>query len=117
MDPDSQHYAAIICKFGVYKPTIMLFGLQNAPALFQRCMNYILRRLIATGKVFVYIDDILIATDNLEEHRELTHGVLQALQDDGLSVRKRKCEFEVSEVTFLGLRITEGSVCHSPKKC
>ena len=35
MDPKSQHYAAIICEFGVYKPTVMLFGLQNAPALFQ----------------------------------------------------------------------------------
>ena len=35
MDPESQHYAAIICEFGVYKPTVMLFGLQNAPALFQ----------------------------------------------------------------------------------
>ena len=88
MDPDSQHYVAIICEFRVFKPTVMLFRLQNAPALFQRRMNYILRRLIATGKVFVYIDDILITTDNLEEHRELTHGVLQALQDDGLSVRK-----------------------------
>ena len=79
MDPNSQHYAAIICEFRVYKPTIMLFGLQNTPALFQRHMNYILRKLVATRKVFIYIDDILIATDNLEEHRELTHGVLQAL--------------------------------------
>ena len=117
MDPESQHYVAIICEFGVYKPTVMLFGLQNAPALFQRRMNYILRKLITTGKVFVYIDDILVATDNLEEHCKLTHGVLQALQDDGLSVRKRKCEFEVPKVTFLGLHITEGSVHHSPKKC
>src|SRR3984893_9111642 len=108
----TQHYAAII-----YKPTVMLFGLQNAPTLFQRHMNYILRKLIATGKVFIYIDDILITTENLEEHRKLTHGVLQPLQDDGLSVRKRKCEFEVPGVMTLGLRITEGLVCHSPKKC
>ena len=33
MDPKSQHYAAIICEFRVYKPTVMLFGLQNAPEL------------------------------------------------------------------------------------
>src|ERR1700731_1951896 len=95
----------------------MLFRLQNAPAIFQRHMNYILRKLISTRKVFVYINDILIATEDLEEHWRLTHRVLQALQDDGLSVRKRKCEFEVSEVTFLGLCITKGSVQHSPKKC
>ena len=117
MDPDSQHYAAIICKFGVYKPTIMLFGLQNAPAIFQRHMNYILRKLITTGKVFIYIDDILITTKDVEEHQRLTHRVIQALQDDGLLVRKRKCEFEVTEVTFLGLHITKGTVRHSPKKC
>src|ERR1700730_9703860 len=80
-------------------------------------MNYILQKLIATGKVFVYINDILIATKDVKEHWELTHGVLQALQEDGLSMRKRKCEFETQEVTFLGLRITKGSVHHSPKKC
>ena len=55
MDPNSQHYAAIICEFGVYKPTIMLFGLQNTPALFQRCMNYILRKMIATGNVILLL--------------------------------------------------------------
>ena len=117
MDPASQHYATIICKFRVYKPTVMLFRLQNAPALFQRQMNYILQKLTATGKVFVYIDNILIATRDTKEHQELTHRVLQALQEDGLSVRKKKCEFEAQEVTFLGLHITKGSVCHSPKKC
>ena len=63
MDPDSQHYAAIICEFGVYKPTVMLFELQNAPALFQRWMNYILQKLIATGQVFI---NILIATKDIE---------------------------------------------------
>ena len=64
MDPASQHYAALICKFRVFKPTIMLFGLQNAPALFQWCMNYILQKQIATGHIFVYINNILIATKN-----------------------------------------------------
>ena len=72
--------------FGTYLPRVMQFGLQNAPVVFQWQMNYMLRKLLATGKVFVYIDDILIATDNLEEHHQLTLRVLQALQEDNLCV-------------------------------
>ena len=101
VDPATWHLVAFICEFGVYKPAVMLFGLQNAPALFQQCMNYILRKQIVTGWVFVYIDNILITTENLEEHWRLVHEVLKALQDDNLTVQENKCVFEASEVTFL----------------
>ena len=55
----------------------MFFGLCNFPSTFQRMMNDILRDLIDEGHVIVYLDDILIFTDNLEEHRRIVHHVLQ----------------------------------------
>ena len=58
----------------------MLFGLTNSPATFQALMNTIFTNLVAAGKVAVYLDDILIYTTTLDEHRAVTHEVLQRLQ-------------------------------------
>ena len=60
--------AAFITPKGLFEPTVMLFGLCNAPSTFQAMMNEVLREEIATGHVVVYIDDILIFTDNMDFH-------------------------------------------------
>jgi hypothetical protein len=54
----------------------MFFGLTNSPATFQALMNAIFADLIAEGKVAVYLDDILIWSSTLEEHRKIVHEVL-----------------------------------------
>ena len=100
---------------GLFEPTVMLFGLCNAPSTFQAMMNDVLEEEIATGHVVVYIDDILIFTDNLTLHRQLSR-VLQKLQDNDLFVKPEKCKFEQSTVEFLGLIISKNSVSMDPKK-
>jgi len=52
--------AAFITEEGVFEPLVMFFGMSNFPATFQRFMEWIFRDLIRAGKMFVYIDDILI---------------------------------------------------------
>ena len=62
--------AAFKTNSGLYEPTVMQFGLRNAPAVFQRMMNTQFSNIIAQGNVIIYFDDILIATIyNLEVHR------------------------------------------------
>ena len=56
---------------GFYEPLVMFFGLCNSPATFQTMMNHIFRDLINRGKVVVYMDDIMIFTKTLEEHRQI----------------------------------------------
>ena len=73
--------AAFRTNRGLYEPTVMFFGLCNSPSTFQRMMNDILMDLINEGHVIVYLDDILIFTDNLEEHRRIVHRVLQRLRE------------------------------------
>ena len=62
---------AFICPRGQFEFTVMGFGLTNAPASFQQFMNAILAEEIATDKVHMYIDDILIHTATHKEHCEL----------------------------------------------
>jgi hypothetical protein len=65
-------------------------------------MNDLLKDLIDTGKVEVYIDDILIYTMDKEEHRKLVNEVLWRLQENDLFVKPEKCKLMVEEVEFLG---------------
>ena len=90
--------AAFQMNRGLYEPTVMLFGLCNSPATFQRMMNDILRDLINEGHVIVYLDDILIFTQDLQEHRKLVHWVLQRLRDHHLYLKESKCFFEEEEI-------------------
>ena len=82
--------AAFRTNRGLFEPLVMFFSLTNSPATFQTMMNDILRELINEGKVIVYLDDILISTDNLEEHRALTKRVLKILQDNKLFLKPEK---------------------------
>jgi hypothetical protein len=73
-------------------------------------MNAIFANLIAKGKVALYLDDILIFTKTLEEHRHLVNEVLQRLRTHDLYLRPEKCEFEKEEIEYLGLVIQEGKI-------
>jgi len=63
----------------LFEPLVMFFGLTNSPAIFQTMMNEIFIDMISEGIVVVYLDDILIFTKTLEEHREVTQQVLRRL--------------------------------------
>ena len=62
---------------GLFEPLVMYFGLRNSPATFQAMMNEIFKDLITQGVVSVYLNDILIFTHSLEEHRRITRIVLE----------------------------------------
>ena len=94
----------------------MFFGLTNSPATFQALMTYIFSDLIAKGVVAVYLDDILIFTLTMEEHRQTVKEVPKRLQEHNLYLRPEKCEFEKEEVEYLGLLIRRGEVHMDPAK-
>jgi hypothetical protein len=65
---------------GLFEPLVMYFGLTNSPATFQTMMNEIFEDLITQGVVSIYLDDILIFTLTLEEHRLISRMVMERLQ-------------------------------------
>ena len=72
--------------------------------------------MIVQGKVAVYLDDILIFTSTLEEHRTIVNEVLSRPKKHDLYLRPEKCEFEKTEIEYLGLVIREGEICMDPAK-
>ena len=73
-------------------------------------MDDIFEDLISEGVVVVYLDDILIFTETLEEHQKVTRRVLELLEKHKLYLRSDKCEFEKTTIKYLGVIISHNSV-------
>ncbi|EIE91434.1 hypothetical protein G6F46_012399 [Rhizopus delemar] len=92
-------------QYGLFEYTVMPFGLTNAPASFQGLINDTLREFLDLF-VVVYLDDILIYSENLTDHYNHVNLVLEKLRGAGLYAKAEKCEFDVTEVEFLGFKIS-----------
>ncbi|CAK9821240.1 Retrovirus-related Pol polyprotein from transposon 17.6 [Anthophora retusa] len=115
MDENSKKYTSFSTPQGHYHYNRMLFGLKNAPATFQRMMDTALRGLI-NKHCFVYLDDIIIFGQSIEEHNRNLAIVLQRLKELGLKLQPDKCEFLKPELEYLGHVITAEGVKPNPKK-
>ena len=108
--------AAFRTNQGLYEPTVMFFGLTNSPATFQNFMDHIFKDLVHRGVVTVYMDDILIFTNDIEEHIQVTREVLKILRDNNLFLKPEKCVFHADEVEYLGMIVGKGRVKMDPTK-
>ena len=111
--PDHIPKTAICTPFGLFEYLRMPFGLKNAAQAFQRMMDRILAGL---PYVFVYLDDILVASKTHEDHRRHLEEVCEILAANGLIVNQEKCELGVSELDFLGHRVTTEGIKPMPER-
>ena len=102
-------------RYGQYEYLVMPFGLCNAPGTFQSYINESVREYL---DVFctAYLDDILVYSQNEEEHTRHVLNVLKRLKERGLQLDIDKCEFDTKEVKYLGLIVTTEGVRMDPEK-
>jgi hypothetical protein len=101
MEAASAQKTAFNTHKGLYEYRRLPFGLCSAPATFQRAMDSILHGM-DRDKVFVYLDDVLIATRTLAEGKDLLAKVLSKFADVNLKVKPAKCSFFKKQVEYLG---------------
>lgn len=104
---------AITTCFGLFEYVRMPFGLRNAGQTFQRMVDEIFRDL---KFVFIYVDDLIIASGSLEEHLQHVKLALARLQEHGLVCSKKKCVWAVPTIDFLGYRLSSAGVSPQPSK-
>jgi len=98
---------AIITPFGLFEFLRMPFGLRNAGQTFQRMMDNVLAGMECA---FVYLDDVLVASKNHQEHAAHLTEVLKRLQKHGLVLNAEKCQLGVPELDYLGHHVTATGV-------
>ena len=108
--------AAFWTNCSLYEPLVMFFSLTNSPATFQTMMDDIFEDLILEGIVVVYLDDILIFKETLEEHWKITRCVLELLEKHKLYLHSNKCKFEKTTIKYLRVIISHNSVVMDPVK-
>jgi RNase H-like domain found in reverse transcriptase/Reverse transcriptase (RNA-dependent DNA polymerase) len=116
---EDQWKAAFKTPYGLYQPKVMFFGLTNSLATFQWMMDRVFRHLRNKypGMIFVYIDDILIATaKDYALHRQVVHEVLEVLERESFFLKPAKCKFEQESIDYLGIVVTKGTIWIDPTK-
>lgn len=104
---DSRSLLTFGTPCGQYTFKRLPFGIKCAPEIFQKIMSELLADIPG---VLVFIDDILVYGSSVEEQSNRLHRVLQRLQIKGITLNPQKCTFSVSELTFLGHKISERGI-------
>ena len=113
--PDDIHKTAVTTPLGAFEWCVMPMGLRNSPAIHQRRVSTVLQKHI--GKIcHVYLDDIVIWSQNIDEHVQNVRTILQTIQDARLYVNKKKTNLFSYEINFLGHKISHNGIEADPSK-
>lgn len=116
VDEQDKHKTAFrLGTGGLYEYNRMPYGVMGGPATFQRLMETCLGDLLYNG-VLIYIDDIMIYSQNFEEHKKKVDLVLSKLRQHGLKIHLKKCQFLRQEVKYLGHVVSAEGVKTNPEK-
>ena len=115
MAPEDKEKTAFCTKYGLFQFKVMPFGLSNAPGTFERLMETVLRGM-QWERAVLYLDDIIVFSDSIEEHLKRLEEILQRLRAANLMLKPKKCHFFKRQVEFLGHIVSQDGVRTDPQK-
>ena len=113
MDPDDQEKTSFVTAQGTYCYRVMLFGLKNEGATYQRLVNRMFQKQIG-ATMEVYIDDMLVKSTAAKFHIAHLSEAFQILRNYNMKLNPAKCAFGVSVEKFLGFIVNRRG-CNTPK--
>lgn len=115
VEEEDKEKTAFVTPLGFWEFNRMPQGITNAPSTFQRLMERCVGDM-NLHEVLVFLDDLIIFSDSLEEHEQRLMRVLHRLQEYGLKLSPEKCKFFQTTVRYLGHVISENGVETDPEK-
>ncbi|CAM4664094.1 unnamed protein product [Caretta caretta] len=108
LDESAKESSAFTIHVGLYEFNVLSFGLQNAPATFQRLVDGLLAGL---GEYAVaYLDNVAIFSDSWAEHLEHLQKVFERIREAGLTLKAKKCQIGLNRVTYFGHQVGQGTI-------
>jgi hypothetical protein len=115
MKESDQLATSFITPFGMYCYTTMPFGLRNAGATYQRCMNHVFGEHIGRT-VEAYVDDIVVKMKTASDHLSDLETTFKCLRAEGVKLNPEKCVFRVPRGMLLGFIVSERGIEANPEK-
>ena len=115
LDPETKHKTAFVTHHGIFQFNRLPFGLRNAPTTFQMLMTQVLQGL-NWKFVLVYVYDILVFSQNFNQHLDNLQQVFDRLKSANLKLKPSKCEFAAKKVNYLGHVISKNGIQVNPDK-
>uniref|UniRef100_A0A8C8DED1 Gypsy retrotransposon integrase-like protein 1 n=1 Tax=Oryzias sinensis TaxID=183150 RepID=A0A8C8DED1_9TELE len=115
VDEVDKQKTAFVCPLGFWEFNRMPQGITNAPSTFQRLMEKCMGD-INLKEVLVFLDDLIVFSETLEEHEARLLNVLNRLRDYGLKLSLEKCKFFQTSVRYLGHIVSQHGVETDPEK-
>lgn len=106
LDPESRDYTSFTDTQFKWRFARMPQGLSGSPLTFQKMINTIFRDMLGP-KVSIYLDDLLLASNTLNEHIELIREVMHRLKQNNLKLKLEKTLFFKKSVYYLGFKIDQ----------
>lgn len=106
--PEDIEKTAVICPFGLFEFLRLAFGLRNGSQSFQRFMSQ--NVLKGLDFLFNFVDDVIIGSDNMEEHEKHLRQVFERFLEFGITINLSKCEFGKSVIEFLGYEVSTDGI-------
>ena len=113
LHPDSKVYTTINTHKGLYQYERLCFGISSSPGIFQAVMDSIFKDI---PNVCVYFDNVYITGKNDTEHLKTLDKVLKIVGEKGLKINKDKCQFMLTEISFLGYILSKQGIRPQPEK-
>lgn len=115
IDEKDKEKTAFSVNGGKYEFNRLAFGLKNAPSIFQRAIDDVLREYIGVF-CLIYMDDVIVFSQSEEEHMTHLELVIGALTKANMKVSSEKCNFFKTEIEYFGYIVSQGKITVDPKK-
>jgi len=113
--PEHKEKTPFSCHRGHFQFVKMPFGLNNAPATFQRCIDVVLVGLTGID-CLVYLDDIIRFSGTMKEHTRKLRNIFERLDQANFKIQPDECAFATDTVDYLGHICTPQGIKPDPKK-
>lgn len=115
LDEGSTQLTAFVTPQGQYEYLRLPFGICNSPSIFARYISELFRELIDQGKISIYLDDIMIATETVAENLDTLEQVFKVLVDSLVDLKMAKCSFLQSQIEYLGYVVSKDGIKPNPE--
>ena len=112
LDEEAKKLAIINTHRGLYKMHRLQMGMKNSSAIFQRCMETMLKGLPG---IIVYQDDVMVFAESRTQLKKRVKQLYEKLREHNVTVNKEKCEFDVESLKFLGYMFTKDGIKPNPE--